>query len=99
MAATIEPRSAAPVSPRKTPGTTGPLWQVLIALALGALSARCGPISPQRLDPKGARRRLSSNDQDGDRAIIFCTVVAGISPISRMQEVGRIGVKELSISR
>jgi aerobic C4-dicarboxylate transport protein len=53
--------------------------QVLIAILIGVLAGDF-PTSPPTTG-SSARRRLHQTDPDGDRAIIFCTVVSGISHI------------------
>jgi aerobic C4-dicarboxylate transport protein len=59
--------------------------QVLIAIALGILVGRFYPDFGKELKPLG----------DGFIALIFCTVVHGISSMGDLKRVGRVGLKAL----
>ena len=68
-------------------------WQVLIAIALGAIVGAVWPASGAAMKPLGDGFIALIRMMIGP--VIFCTIVHGIGSMHDMAKVGRIGLKAI----
>ena len=93
MVATRSDIDLAGTPPRRKPWYYHLYFQVLIAIALGAILGVLSPRIAEGMKPLGDA--LIKMIKMAIAPIIFCTVVHGIASMQDMKKVGRVGLKAI----